>query len=629
MGTIPNVDVVEQMFTFDKDGKNSHLLDSDSKTLWPRISKMARQEGPEQFFGQYYSLFGKALRRGRADFLQEFLPTTAIGLLKSNNEWEDGTGGDGRGSLMQQAVDMGDTIAVRTIVDCWCAYLTKDPSSDTDLLYDPILGRVSMPDMLLLASSYPKEFQQLVCSVKLQPAAFNKMPVGAIFMYSDPDIVLEHYCAETLSVQPHLSVSQKPKRREKAYDVVSEEGDEDDAAGLKVSEKHLSDPVHKINRHQTYLFLPVQNAVHMDMMRAYTATCEVLDSVAIFDSEMGQLALSYAWRTIGIRAHVKALSLYGIFVMIATAGTLSFKELHTDPKLWLVSLLLIVSQLLFDAYFVNKEKEQFIVAPLEYLSDVWNLIDFNVIVSNVSGNLLRLCFWQEGYASRILLSWCSVFMFFNALYFLRAFESTGPLVSMIMQICSDIRHLLLVLLLVLLGFAQAFWLVANTRDDLAFSTIQDSLINSFSFMLGNYDPEAFVGADLESFGNILTAFYMVTMAILLLNLLIALMGDSYGAVKEKGLAQWKYEQAMIITEMQGSMEESDTRREDTIYFRKNTEDLTTEVEVQEDVRMENVESAVKAMQHQQGVLMKQQEALLKLVGDQSAMLEQLLGAKPA
>jgi L-lysine 2,3-aminomutase len=53
------------------------------------------------------------------------------------------------------------------------------------------------------------------------------------------------------------------------------------------------------------------------------------------------------------------------------------------------------------------------------------------------------------------------------------------------------------------------------------------------------------------------------------------------------------------------------------------------VEVQEDVRMENVESAVKTMQKQQGVLMKQQEVLLKLVGDQSAMLEQLLGAKSA
>jgi hypothetical protein len=38
-----------------------------------------------------------------------------------------------------------------------------------------------------------------------------------------------------------------------------------------------------------------------------------------------------------------------------------------------------------------------------------------------------------------------------------------------------------------------------------------------------------------------------TVSILLLNMLIVLMGDSYGSVKEKGLAQWKLEQAQIIT----------------------------------------------------------------------------------
>jgi hypothetical protein len=53
----------------------------------------------------------------------------------------------------------------------------------------------------------------------------------------------------------------------------------------------------------------------------------------------------------------------------------------------------------------------------------------------------------------------------------------------------------------------------------------------------------------------MSSIYMIIVSILLLNLLIALMGDSYGSVKEKGLAQWKLEQAQIITEMQGSMDE--------------------------------------------------------------------------
>lgn len=74
-------------------------------------------------------------------------------------------------------------------------------------------------------------------------------------------------------------------------------------------------------------------------------------------------------------------------------------------------------------------------------------------------------------------------------------------------------------------------------------------------MLGGFDPSAFDGLYLIKYSIFLSCIYMLIVSILLLNLLIALMGDSYGSVKEKGLAQWKLEQAQIITEMQGSMSE--------------------------------------------------------------------------
>ena len=69
--------------------------------------------------------------------------------------------------------------------------------------------------------------------------------------------------------------------------------------------------------------------------------------------------------------------------------------------------------------------------------------------------------------------------------------------------------------------------------------------------------------------------YVLIVSILLLNLLIALMGDSYAAVKEKGLAQWKLEQALIITEMEGSLMERDRACDATVYLRKNTDELTS------------------------------------------------------
>mgnify|MGYP000557178219 CR=1 FL=1 len=49
-------------------------------------------------------------------------------------------------------------------------------------------------------------------------------------------------------------------------------------------------------------------------------------------------------------------------------------------------------------------------------------------------------------------------------------------------------------------------------------------------------------------GILLLVMFMFFMMILMLNLLIALMGNSYSKVQEKGLAEWRLGQASMILE---------------------------------------------------------------------------------
>jgi hypothetical protein len=81
--TAPQYDVVMQLFEFDLNGTNTHVV-FDTDSAFPRIAQLARKEGEEQFFGTYHFLFGEALRKGRPDFLEEFLHKSYLGLLKSN-----------------------------------------------------------------------------------------------------------------------------------------------------------------------------------------------------------------------------------------------------------------------------------------------------------------------------------------------------------------------------------------------------------------------------------------------------------------------------------------------------------------------------------------------------------------
>ena len=57
-------------------------------------------------------------------------------------------------------------------------------------------------------------------------------------------------------------------------------------------------------------------------------------------------------------------------------------------------------------------------------------------------------------------------------------------VKMVLKIAKDSRAFTGVLLIVYLGFSQAFWLVSNDVGEVVFSTVNGSLLNAFSFMMG-------------------------------------------------------------------------------------------------------------------------------------------------
>jgi len=530
MEAAPQLDVVMQLFQFDANGTNIHVM-VDANSDFPRIAALSKKEGPEQFFGTYFALFGAALRQGRCEFLEEFLPQSNLGLVRSNKgktSDKDEMEADFDG-LLKQALDRGDTRAVRIIIDCWCKFYSEATS---DLIHDED-AHISMADLIQLSEQAPAEFVRLICSIKLVPVPGNVPPAGVYFLF-------EH------EGDGAVSMGQMPSKESTKAVVAAPQAAESTLAG------------------KTFLYLPVSNAAHMQLLYAYCAACEELDSVEIFNSDVGKLALAYAWRRFGIKVHLFRMAMYCIFVALSTVSLLTFSKNMNDPRTAPVAYALIIAQLALDAYFVFEERNQFFVNPILYMLDIWNFMDFVVIVSNVAANVLRIAYREDILEGKVFLCLTAIFGYFNILYFLRAFESTGPLVSMIMKIANDMKVLITIVMIVLVGFSQAFWVISSVDRDLPFGTIENSLLNSYVFMLGGFDPSAFEGSPLNRFAIALSCLYMLIVWILLLNLLIALMGDSYGAVREKGLAQWKLEQAQIVTEMQGSMSAEDRECSDVV-----------------------------------------------------------------
>eukprot|EP00803_Ostreobium_quekettii_P000758 evm.model.scf_2069.1 EVM.evm.TU.scf_2069.1 scf_2069:9780-19707(+) len=159
------------------------------------------------------------------------------------------------------------------------------------------------------------------------------------------------------------------------------------------------------------------------------------------------------------------------------------------------------------------------------------------------------------------------------LYYAQAFEHTAPMVIMIREIVKDIRFFLFLGFAVLFGFGFAFFVLyrherngegvsgeeTDEAIDTQFGNIGRSMITMFGMMLGEFDFDVLYAPRNAEVSIALFIVYMGVMMIILLNLLIAIMGDSYSNIKDSENAHFMKARAEAIDDVE-SMMSTDRRR---------------------------------------------------------------------
>jgi hypothetical protein len=129
------------------------------------------------------------------------------------------------------------------------------------------------------------------------------------------------------------------------------------------------------------------------------------------------------------------------------------------------------------------------------------------------------------------------------LYFLQAFSSTGPLVRMVYQIIVDMRHFMFILLVAVLASASSFYALLHQSGPLyskdggaspqnPFRGVRQTLFFMFKMLLlGDFDVDFFEYDEYSALLEVLFALSMMLTLIIMLNLLIALMSESYKQIQ--------------------------------------------------------------------------------------------------
>lgn len=123
-----------------------------------------------------------------------------------------------------------------------------------------------------------------------------------------------------------------------------------------------------------------------------------------------------------------------------------------------MNLSFAILNLLFILFFGYVEARQLWFHKVNYFRSFWNLIDLISLILNLVTIILDLVNQNtldsnSVGAVAVLLMWMKLF------YFLRIFSSTAHLIRMIIEIISDMRYFVLVLMLAVLAFGNSFYIL--------------------------------------------------------------------------------------------------------------------------------------------------------------------------
>ncbi|CAF3802067.1 unnamed protein product [Rotaria sp. Silwood1] len=176
-------------------------------------------------------------------------------------------------------------------------------------------------------------------------------------------------------------------------------------------------------------------------------------------------------------------------------------------------------------------------------------------------NILHLLDMQ---AYTIVLAFVSIIGWGYMLFFVMAFQLTGPFVLMIYEMLfHDVLCFCIIYMVFLAGFSQAFFVLFNNNG---FGGFLVSIKQCFFGMLGDFELDHYPGTTFQYISVSLLVIYIIVVSILLLNLLIAMMGDTYGNVIEGATQIWHLERARIVFAIENEMSIDERKLDKNKYW---------------------------------------------------------------
>ncbi|CAG8498060.1 883_t:CDS:2 [Funneliformis caledonium] len=203
---------------------------------------------------------------------------------------------------------------------------------------------------------------------------------------------------------------------------------------------------------------PTEYNFWMEILRPSDNPFVTLDDKAFYDSWNAEALLNFKWNSFGKFYYFLSWVLFTIFLLSFGIGsTLSPPYMSDDTR----NVFLRIS-IIFGVFHVFHEVRQIIWNWYRYFTDLWNWFDLFAYIVPVFTAIMWL---NHEKPSLRLISISNLFLHFKFIIFLRAIDYFGSNFTIIIGVAKRIFSFLLILLLIIIGFAHAFFIILTPKED--------------------------------------------------------------------------------------------------------------------------------------------------------------------
>ena len=272
------------------------------------------------------------------------------------------------------------------------------------------------------------------------------------------------------------------------------------------------------------------------------ATCTNLD---VMRSPLIQAMVEYKWEMARYPMMIQGCCFYVYLLILSVyiytnTGTTTTSYYYFEGILFLVNTLLM----LYEVF-------QMTVSGSFYFTYLWNYVDWLRSITLYAYIIIHVID-NDNDLSDSIFSVAIFLSFIRGISYFRLFKLTRYLINLLFQVGKDIQGFLILLIYSVLAFCFLF-IVLNRGDNQSDPEFSTQLMGSYNLALGSFDTK-----DYNIVEFLCLTFALLINPIIMLNLLISIIGDTYDRVQSDSLSADMMELMDMIQEV-----------ENMLFFRRN------------------------------------------------------------